>query len=262
MTRPKTKKAPVVGENTKIAGFPRFAHTMLNAYQKRIKPPEEEMEDLEEAAHNYLFKEGPRQARSKSLTPRELFMSRLFWSFTEIHDSLEMLDDILFLIGRFPYSNTRISKERHLQSFAEAHYGEIYILQERLKQYLTVVERQYKADPGHVEISKRCRNLRNMVLDLFKDVLQVRNNHVHQMRLSDEGLDRLKTLGLLANFSDHSSAYSIHYRYQWAKTRKEWRDRIKNNNDEIHRTIDVISNSLYTIICEETNLDFKFPAGI
>jgi hypothetical protein len=246
----------------KIPDFQRFSHTMVSAWQKHVRPPEEEMKDIEEAAHNYLFKEGPQRVRSKSLTPRELFTSRLFWGFTEIHDSLEMLDDIFFLIGRFPYSNTRISKERHLQIVVEAHYGEIYILQERLRHYLTVLERQYKTDPRHLDISKRCKHLRSMVLDLFKGVLQVRNSHVHQMRFSDEGLDRLKTLGLLANNSEHSSAYKIYYRSQYAKTRKKWRERIKTNNDEIHKTIDVISNFLHTIIFDEANLDFIFPPGI
>jgi hypothetical protein len=262
MTRVKTKKAAIVGESMKIPGFQRFAHTMLSAWQKHIKPPEEEMKDLEEAAHDYLFNEGPRGVRSKSLTPRELFTSRFFWGFTEIHDSLEMLDDIFFLIGRFPYSNTRISKERHLQIVVEAHYGEIYILQERLRHYLTVVERQYKTDPRRLEISKRCKNLRSIVLDLFKGVLQLRNSHVHQMRFSDEGLDRLKTLGLLASQSEHSAAYKIYYRSQCTKTRKEWRERIKTNNDEIHKTINVISNFLHTIIFDEAKLDFIFPPGI
>jgi hypothetical protein len=262
MTRVKTKKAAVIDESMKIPGFQRFSHTMLSAWQKHVRPPEEEMQDLKEAAHNYLFNEGPRGVRRKPLTPRELFTSKLFWGFTEIYDSLEMLDDIFFLIGRFPYSNTRISKERHLQIVVEAHYQEIYILQERLKQYLTVVERQYKTDPRHLEINKRCKNLGSMVLVLFKGVLQVRNSHVHQMRFSDEGLDRLKTLGLLANHSEHSSAYKIYYRSQYAKTREEWREKIKINNDEIHKTIDVISNFLHTIIFDEANLDFIFPPRI
>jgi hypothetical protein len=262
MTRVKTKNAAIVGEPMEIPGFQRFSRTMLSAWQKHVRPPEEEMKEIEEAAHNYLFKEGPRRVRRKSLTPRELFTSRLFWGFAEIHDSLEMLDDIFFLIGRFPYSNTRISKERYLQIVVEAHYGEIYILQERLRHYVTVVERQYKTDPRHLEIAKRCKNLRSMVLDRFKGVLQLRNSHVHQMRFSDEGLDRLKTLGLLANHSERTSVYKIHYRSQYAKTRMVWRERIKTNNDEIHKTIDVISNFLYTIIFDEANLDFMFPPGI
>jgi hypothetical protein len=105
-----------------MAGFKKFSHTMLEVTKKYIMPKPEEMKALGEVFQNHLFDlDGPKQVRSGPSTPKKVYFSKMFYGFTEIFDSLEMLDDIFFLAGRFPYANSRISRERYLQFLVEAH---------------------------------------------------------------------------------------------------------------------------------------------
>lgn len=228
-------------------------------------PKPEEKIALGEVIKNHLFDlDGPKQVRNGPWTGERLYFSRIFYGFTEIFDSLEMLDDILFFTARFPYSNTRISRERYLQFLVEAYFGEVYILQERLKQYLRVIERLYKTDPNHSEIRKTCKNLQKLIADVLGGVLQVRNNHVHYSRFSEKGLDRLKSIGLLANNTDgeFGQVMKMYYRSEHVKIRAEWRERVKTNNEAIRRLVDAVSKAIHRFVFDESTRDFKYPAGL
>jgi hypothetical protein len=136
------------------SGFVKFTHAMLETTKKQLVPDPEEVAALGKAIRNHLFDFGrAKQIRSRPFTMKEVYFNKIFFGFTEIYDSIEMLKDILFLVGEFPYSYTRISPDRHLQFLIEAYFGEIYLLQERLKHFLTVIDRQFKTDPRHAEIN-------------------------------------------------------------------------------------------------------------
>ena len=57
-------------------------------------------------------------------------------------------------MGRFPYSNTRVSKTRYLVYHMENYLNEVYILEQRLKSYFTIVGRLYRKDRRHQDIRK------------------------------------------------------------------------------------------------------------
>src|SRR5207253_897042 len=99
--------------------------------------------DFAQAMKNHLLDlDGPKEVKPKR-TGRKTFCYKLFYGFTEIAGSLDTLEDIEVFIGRFPFRGTRITKERYLQFHVECHLAEIYLLRERLRSYLTLLERQY-----------------------------------------------------------------------------------------------------------------------
>src|SRR5258708_3000792 len=130
-----------------LKGFRGFQRAMLDAGHDFILPQTPgEHKDLGEATQNYLFNlPGPTEAKTRK-TGRKIFFFKVFYGMAEILKSLETLEDIAFFIGRFPFQNTRISKERYLQFHVESYFSEVFLLQERLTKYLTLLERQYKRD--------------------------------------------------------------------------------------------------------------------
>ena len=84
---------------------------------------------LGESVYNEIFDLGPPKKKfTRVRTKREAYVVTIFKGAVEISKSLEVLDDIAFLISRFPYRNTQISAESYLQFHVEAYFGEIYIL--------------------------------------------------------------------------------------------------------------------------------------
>src|SRR5262245_18778086 len=119
-----------------MKGLAKFQQAMAKAAQEHFRPAmEAEREALGEVLRNEILNlDGPRYL-NRRLTGRQIYFGKAFRGFFEISKSLQTLDDIAFYIGRFPFQNTRMSREKYLQFHVEAHLVEIYVLRERLKRY-------------------------------------------------------------------------------------------------------------------------------
>jgi hypothetical protein len=92
--------------------------------------------------HKEIFELGPPTPPWKP-TGRSRYLQWLMHHASEISTALDTMRDIEFYIGKFPYRKTRIVKHRHLQFHLEAFLHELYILQERLLQFLKFIERRH-----------------------------------------------------------------------------------------------------------------------
>lgn len=130
-----------------MKGLARFQNAVLDAVQSLIRPllvdPHRYSAASDALMNHLLDLPGPRHV-ARDRTPREVYVSAVFDGFVEITKSLETLEDIRFLVKRFPYRNTRVTEERYLQLLAETYLSEIYVLRERLKAYIVRVERESK----------------------------------------------------------------------------------------------------------------------
>jgi hypothetical protein len=268
MSRSKTGRSVVLPKPELVAqtdGWSKFGEVLLRNGRKFILPKASERKSLGEAINNHLFDlDGPTQLHPGPRTPKSAFFSKVFYGFVEIFGSHEMLDDILFLIGRFPYSNTRLSREGYLQFLVEAYFSEVFVLHERLKRYLKTIERLYRKDSEYAEISATCQRMSTLCAAALEGVLKIRHGHIHEGRLREKGLDRLRSIGLLANNSDGEFGRIMkgYYRAEYIKIRRTWQARLKENNKSTRRLLDVVAKHLFPILFDRKTSGFRYPSRL
>src|SRR5579871_6772153 len=86
---------------------------------------------LMEEVHKHIFELGPPTPPGKR-TGRRHYHQLLTHHIAEIQTTLDTMRDIEFYMGRFPYSEAKIAKHRHLVFHVQAFLNELYILQQRL----------------------------------------------------------------------------------------------------------------------------------
>jgi hypothetical protein len=101
-----------------------------------------------------------------------------------------------------------------------------------------------------------------MVDAALAPITEVRGAHVHRRRYSHDSLDRIQTWELLASRQndddDDAKLYEFLYDRTYKEVRREWTNRIKSNNDNIHRLFDSYFGVLYSVVFQEGG-DLRFP---
>ena len=234
-----------------VTGFDKFVKAVIAAIQTVILPSlEDDREALTEAVGNHLFdRPGPKRLEANP-TRDERFITKIFSATSEILSATETLRDIELYIRRFPYRGTRITKPRHLRYHAEAFLNEVYLLKERLIALLTVVERSYKRDARADLVRSVVQPLYTVVNEALKNPVLARGSHIHEERFSDYQIGRLEMLDLLTNPGNLDSLKG-YYGWEYRKIRKEWKDRIKENNEGVHRLLDFVADDLYPVLFDK-----------
>jgi hypothetical protein len=181
-----------------LKGLEKFRHAvMVNGLpaMKRLLRSKKQAKLLMDEIHKEIFELGPPIAPHRP-TGRTKYQQWLLHHASEISRSLDTMRDIEFYMGKFPYRKTQIAKHRHLQFHVEAFLHELYILQERLVQFLKFIERQHRKDPRLPQIKAACAVLNNLVIDSMKKGIAIRGSHVHRWRMSDARIDRLNAMSL------------------------------------------------------------------
>jgi hypothetical protein len=217
---------------------------------------------LANALHNSMWNlKGPRQVDS-DLTPRDEYFSMIFKGFKEITASFTQLRDIEIYIRRFPYRNTSISRSRHLEYHIGNYLQEIYILRNRLINYLTRIRRAFRKSPQASDANKICGTLNTLVETTFKSITLSRGDHVHRRRYFDDDLDRVQTWELFAAHpKDDNEARMLRFMddRNYKELRGEWVKRIKTNNENTEKMFDVFFGTLYPLLFKnDGNLHFPF----
>lgn len=201
-----------------------------------------------------IFELGPPTPPGKP-TGRSRYMQWLLHHFSEIERALDTMQDIEFYIGRFPYRKTRITKHRHLQFHVEAFLHELYILQERLLQFLKFVERQHRRDSRLPGIKATCAVLREFVIATMKKGIDIRGSHVHRWRLSDTKIERLNAINfytLMPNAKVRKTFKSF-YEAEYRKARKQWRSWIVDGTRTAHEIVDSYFDEVFKLVFDEKN---------
>lgn len=249
-----------------MEGFDKFQHGILETTKVYILPLVEgdQKADFGRAFKNHLLDlDGPKEVKARR-TGRETFVLKLFYGFTEIANSLDTLDDIAIFVGRFPFQGTRITKDRYLQFHVECHIAEIYLLQQRLESYLTLLERQYKRDPRLPALSKVCAALRATIKRALEGVIHTRGSHIHEARFKDNDIARLRGIGLLARSGKDELAKTMHifYRIEHARIRKRWKDQIAENNKAVRKLLNLFFDALYVAVFDPKTNTLHYPTRL
>jgi hypothetical protein len=155
-----------------------------------------------------------------------------------------------FYIGKFPYRKTQIAKHRHLQFHVESFLHELYILQERLVQFLKFIERQHRRDPRLPQIKAACAVLNTLVIDSMKKGIAIRGSHVHRWRMSDTKIDRLNAISFYTMMPNKKikRVFKEFYESEYGKTRKQWRGWITGGIAEAQKLVDAYFDEVFKLV--------------
>lgn len=241
-------------------GLDNYLNAVLNLFGRQIKKtPKKYSERLNESLINDLLDlDGPRKIQ-RHFTKEDMFVSKLFFGIQEIYDSIERLKTYEIYTGRYPYSNTTISKSQHLRTNIENYLGEFYLLKERVNSYLTTIGRLYRKDPRHKKILGFTRPLFKIIPSVFDSFLKARGIHVHQRRYTDKDIDRLNLLEFYdSHASDILPYVDILYENHYKETRKKWKNLVKTTNGQIKVALDLCFENIHPLIFTK-NGNARYP---
>jgi hypothetical protein len=168
-----------------MAGYDSFQHTMLTVATNNIsRGIKSHASEFEEVLWNHLLDRAGPRVLDKKLTINEQFFAKIWHGFLEICSSLKTLQDIEVYIRRFPYAKTPITRPRHLRYHIESHFNEVYILRERLKTFLTMVERLYRKNSCYDDVRRTTKLLSKLVTDILESVTNTHMSGLKQQRVA------------------------------------------------------------------------------
>jgi len=202
--------------------------------------------------HKEMFELGPPTPRGKP-TGRSRYMQWLTHHSSEIERALDTMKDIEFYIGRFPYRKTQITKHRHLQFHVEAFLHELYILQQRLLQFLAYIERQHRRDQRQPGIKAACGVLKEFVVNSMKKGVAIRGGHVHRWRLSDTKIERLNVINFYTLMPDARvrKVFKPFYEFEYRKTRNQWRGWIADGIKAAQKLVDSYFEEVFKLVFDD-----------
>ena len=202
--------------------------------------------------HKQIFELGPPTPPGKR-TGRSNHHQLLMYHCSEIQTTLETMKDIEFYVGRFPYRKEKVDKHRHLQFHVEAFLHELYILQQRLIQFLKFIERQHRRDPRLPRIQAACKMLNAFVIDSMRIGISIRSSHVHKWRLSDTQFDRLGGIKLYTMMPNEEirTAFKAYYESEYKKIRGRWCTWIAGGMEEAQKLVDAYFDQLFKLLADD-----------
>jgi len=229
-----------------MTGYERFGELAVD----RVKPliGRIDRKELEKAVTDSI--EGiSRKPIPLGLTKEEPFYKDVFWHFGEIRKSLETLEYVPVFINSFrkskAYREAGITSTVHLRYHVEHYLQETYILLGRMDKFMGWLSRVYKKN-GRTQESEFVSKLRSIFDEHMKNFKMVRGSHVHTTRYDDNALN-ISTLFELVSTSDNEEVkLGAPLFYKLAK--KEWSERIKKNNQDLKKSLDMIFEALIPIV--------------
>ncbi len=217
---------------------------------------------LMDEVHKHIFATGPPTPPRKR-TGRSHFHQLLTYHLAEIQTTLDTMRDIEFYMGRFPYSEAKIARHRHLIFHVQAFLNELYILQQRLDGLLTFIERQYRKDPRLDYIKDVCKLLKNFVTESMKKGVEIRGSHVHKWRLSDNDHDRLIGIDLYTKMPNEKIqvAFKKFYDSEYKKVRKRRREWVANGIKVSQELVDGYFDALFELVFDASGV-MMYPSRL
>jgi len=242
-----------------------FTRLMLDAISEYSAPIFKlHSKELGEAIQNDLFDlDGPREV-NREHSPSDYFMAEIFRGFSEIDESFRTLEDIAFYVRRFPFARTKVTKERYLQFHIECYYTEVYLMRERLKSYLKLLRRRFKRGAPLPTLQETCARLESVTTEALKGVTNMRSQHVHQSRITDKAIARMRMASLLMLSPDPKmrDVMADYHRELHRDAKRTWSRTMKSNNAAIRKLLDHFFGALEPMLFDSETGKVRRPKHI
>jgi hypothetical protein len=248
-----------------LKGFERFQRALVDAMKRDMDPwlkSKKHLKLILDEMHKEIFELGEPTPPRKP-TGRSRYLQMVTHHFSEISTSFDTMNDIEFYVGRFPYRKTTIARHRHLQFHVEAYLHELYVLEQRLLQFLTFIERQHRDDPRLPAIKDLCGKIKEYVLGALKKGTTLRGRHVHQHRLSDTQIERLHAIRFytLGKESKFTRVFRAFYLAEYLKVRKQWRTWVEWGNSSARKMLDAYFDGIFPVVFEKVGA-MRYPSRL
>lgn len=217
---------------------------------------EQDRRELGAVTKNVIFQtDGPKVVGKKPSRKDIFIANKIFRPMSEILKSMESIENIAVYINIFPHKKQGISPLSYLQYHVENYLNEIYIIENRLMSYLKVLEKSYSKSDQGIEVSRIIKPIYSIVSNAFKTYRVIRGSHVHELRFSNQELDRLSTLELLSKSNDDfGQLIKQIFDRAYRKTRKNWSDKIQKDSQAIKELLDLYFGQLTKAISQNEQL--------
>lgn len=243
------------GKNTQ-----KYIDIILDSVKRIIRRDlmnEEEEQKYGQALMNILAnKDGPCTVDSP-IKPEDIFFGNiLFLPLSEIISSYTALKNIPIYIRTFPYRKYNISPLDYLRYHIENYINDLTILRNRLIAYCNKINNAYKKTSYYGKVAKHTKKLRKIVFKYFERYCDIRDSHVHQIRYSDNDMDRLFAFDVLSHSNDKKfvGIINLFYEDSYKTIRKRWVKRIESDLKVINDLFEYYFNRLYDAITKDDNL--------
>jgi hypothetical protein len=162
--------------------------------------PKNRNADVERRVSEQIFAPWTHEQTKPLESKQNTFLRDYFNEFREVQLACEQFDTLRELIRNTISEEEKYHLPTILIYWSESYLNEVYVFEQRIRDFLTATERRYKQDPDFGKPAKAvCTEIRKMIDEQLASVRKVRGSHVHQTRLrhSDPQLVRLANLELL-----------------------------------------------------------------
>jgi hypothetical protein len=200
------------------------------------------------------------QPQHRSFTAEDRYKWLLFNGFTEISTSFDTLRDIETLVSSVTSRSSKIARARLLKYHVHNYLNENYILKLRLERYPVTLLRASRRWPKdrHMIVP-----IQKAVSGSFANIVATRGRHVHDIRFSDDDLDRLSMLEHISDedTSELAEAMTQLFKADFVVCRGRWLDRIRSNNNGIEEFLGLYFTKLYPFFFDKSGKLF-IPTNI
>jgi hypothetical protein len=179
---------------------------------------------------------------------QEQLMDIIFHGFIDISDTYEALILSETLISVAPPRSKKIEHDKYIKYVVNTYLQDVYILKERLNSYATKIMRIHNNSGRNKLTEQHIKPLFEIVKNKFQGIVNVRGGHVHAERYCDSELRHASIMSLASNnLSDFKSEYP-EYSDSLVKAKVIWYERMKNNNIETKKVLDLYFKSLILVV--------------
>lgn len=183
-------------------------------------------------------------------TGRGNYHQLLTYHLAKVQNTLDTMRDIEFYMSRFPYSEAKIARHRHLIFHVQAFLNELYILRQRLLRLLSFIERNHRRDARLDYIKGVCEVLKNFVIGSMEKGVGIRGRHVHEWRLSDSDHDRLigMSLSMSMPYVGIQNAFRSYYDSEYKRIRVRQREWVASGIELSQGLVDAYFDELFKLV--------------
>lgn len=235
----------------------RFSGIVLKATSVFTQPLlDKPSKEFGEAILNKILDhEGPKSIQRNPSREEFFVVNKLLIPLIEIRDSFKAIENIPIYARSFPYKRQGIAQSDYLRYHIENYLNEFYLLKNRLLAYQITIERSYKRSANFDHVSKNIPTMKKVIRETFILHSETRHNHVHKLRYTDEGLERLSTLELL---SRDKGEFGIQIRSisstAYKETRSKWVAKMKDEIKAFRIVLEVYFSALNSAITRNGEL--------
>jgi len=191
----------------------------------------------------------PRQTWEES--EEESFYLDINGHFKEIKITLDNLDYIpVFIKKPFrkskSYQSVGMTRESYLRYHVEHYFVENDICKNRMIRFLNKLSEKL-LEQDRKEESEFILQIKKLFLKLMLGFRKTIGSNIHEKRLDKKELSRLGTFELLSTYSQNED-YELGTNFLYRKAKKEWYERIINNNIKLKEYINIIFGKLIPVV--------------